>query len=1397
MSLARYINEETIKVLNSPQYGQIFEEQDLKNLITEIMVPTISSLQSNTGTLLPELHIYTFNGDYVGSIYDNKLILERDSNSLLIDVRQVFKVANIRRGSYKIVFNLMAPIFGRPGSESTSANWPIFAREISPDRTEVKLTITDTSQSTALQQFREYVNILAKNDILNNLVINFGNNQVYKVLKIRFDKNDQNVFYLKLYKPINPEVEDLAKAFMAVEAMDPYIDTVILTEKVAESPGTQLKGPNFDIDVDDWQSQATIFQSWNDLLDTNATTAQRIVDGVISGSGQATLNIDYTDFNNFVFYSSAEERVENFVYKMKLIESYSVDNSNLVASSGSGSEFVSSNYNVNLNRIDNLLTGFDPFERWLYYHDTGSIFTHGISGSITPWPKYMSGSMMYNHHVTSSLAVDWYSSSVAEAQVYDKQNVNSLWWSIPEHVLMDPNNDQYVTFVNMVGQHFDVMYSYVHALTQIHNKDEHPERGPSGDLLYHIAKSFGWNLQNTRQLSSLWLYKLGTDELGQHLTSSNMDVLPHEEQTRQIWRRIVNNLPYLLKTKGTSRSIKALMSIYGIPQTLISIKEYGGPGIDSEKPILIEDTFAYALNVDSGSYIKIPQDEVTARWYGWGNGRWCAVSGSGVEVTRTPDTYEFRFDTRISGTLGAQPLFTMTSGSSQDVVAALSLVSSYELEGSASISGSEHYGKILFETFGATPQYEYSDWLPIFDDDFWTIRIYNEEPISGSNIHNRIHIARASDSLYGRIAQESVVSMSADAYTVDTVWLAGGSGSAFLQANTATTHTFTGSAFSGSLQGYKEYYTLYDNDTFYNHVLNPRAYHTSTATGSFYSLYRYIPFGLDLQREDRTINTFESSSHPDQDGQTPTLHEYVNFVGDQQSQYEIVNETFYSEAPIIGGNTLRGEKIRIEDSELKFQLDPVLRAERSEYDQKPTDTNRLAIVFSLADQINRDIINHTGYEDLDGWIGDPEEQFNEHYQSLLINSNEYFRKYQQYNDINSFIRILSLYDYTFFEQIKQLTPGRADLIAGILLEPHILQRPKVVLQKRPTTRNPQWEDTIRYIPSQSGKFPSYKTEFEIPKEVDIEWDYNSGSINLAYDHDMEWFYESGSIGNPFFISGSECVYKSGSIEVIDGFTGVTSSRTQVINTPRPDCRYKKKECQYDAFLIKDSIVSNSRLDTTELWYTSSFVQTVSESLNLSNVNTIPFKYGQAIDINEYISQSFGTISGSEYFVRIYARPFDTGSNAGKINIILNGVEKETQRVFYRKSGSMEWVNEQRFRFTGSGNDELQVKAEGTKLVIYTVEVYKYVTKWVEQWIEQTYRQYRIARNCVYTPWHYQIDECSARNRSRFVGSKLEGPGINIDSPNTIDGGPVVRITKTNPNSISTNNGGSEGNLRLE
>lgn len=1449
MSLQKYINFEKIISATAPVYGELYTKEDYQVLQSNELYTVIKSVSE--GSLFTEIHVYTLNGDYLGSSYDSNLLLDGESNSLFVDTNEVFKGLGITKGSYRIVVNIFIPVYGRPGSQTHA---PVFIDEISPDRNEIKLILKQGANKIQFQQFTDFVFSYNFVTLLNFLSINFGGNNTHRILNIRFDEKDPLVFYIKIHGELSDSVLEYDSAWFGVEVADSYIDNVILTTTPDLPVLNKLRGPKFDIDVDQWDSNSTIYQNWNQLLDANAPTAQRIIDNLISGSGQATINIDYTDFNNYVFYSSAIERLSNFKRKIEQIELYNKDIkviNNTVSGSQSLPTFSRRSKDTIQKRIDNLVSAFDPFERWMYYHQSGSIFTHDISGSITPWPKYELNDKYILHHSTSSISQNWFSSSFNLAKEYDLHNQNSLWWSIPEHILMDSNNSEYITFVNMIGQHFDIMYMYVNALTKIHEKDEHPERGASNDLLYHIAKSFGWNLQNARGLSSLWLYKLGTDNTGSFQSSSGLKILPHERQTQLIWRRIVNNLPYLLKTKGTDRSIKALMSIYGIPQTLLSIKEYGGPGIDSDTPISIENMFTYKLNMNSNNdeQIRIPQDIVSASYYGWGNGSWCDANSGSAIVPRYPDTYEFRFSTKQSGSLGAIPLFVKRNSQTNfphpySINTALSLVSALELTGTASISGSANYGKILYESFYGGG-YQYSKWLPLFDGDLWTVRIYNETPISGTILNERIHIARASDYLYGRIAHESAMSMSGATETdgIDYTYLGGrigrytyglGLSGSILNDNTSTPHDFDLTWFSGSVQGYKEYYTIYNNDTFYNHVLNPGAYNVDTPSGSYYSLYRYYAMGGDVQRFDHTTQLYLSSSHPDR-SKIPTPAEIVSYSGNQESQYESINETYYSRVPKIGGIPIRNEKIRIEDNFLRYELSPESRGEVSEYDDKPTDTNRLAVVFSTADYLNRDIANHMGFSNLDQWVADPEEEFESEYKTLRSEKNNYFQKFNQRNDFNAFIRILSLYDYTFFEQIKQLVPGRADLITGILIEPHILDRSKVQISRRPKITNPQWDKTIKYVVSQSGAFPTYKTEIKYKQTTEFKHFYETGSVELNEKINTNYNYLESNVQDPFNILLKAKQEESGTIKIRDPYeTFVSGSVIKQIDKMRPDCRYSRKTCYYDGYPIKYSLFKGSQLESGSLryWPSSSdnptyFVNEQTSSYKWDNVvGEYRFKHGLHMPVGTVISQSVSTVKDRRYLIRVYAAPYTSGSEfefypnynyqynvlSAFVSPITGPVKSLTELETIRPiiSGSKTWLREHRYYMTGSGQDiisfycgeYLESGMPNTRegIFLFTVEMHEWVSPWQEGWARKAYElggYTYVKEGCVLDDWYYQINECSSQNNSRFVGSKLVGPGVNIDSPNTVDGGPVVVIQTTNPNNISFGLGGAEGNLRLE
>ena len=172
---------------------------------------------------------------------------------------------------------------------------------------DIKVTL-----SKQYNQFKRYTN-KKYNKGCSNLVLNLGSNNIF---------SGQNI-YLKLYDALPTDIVEKQRAWISQEDKRPYIESINVYPEVIAQTFTPIQGPNFEIDHDYAMKTETDFQSWNELLDTTTSTTQQIVDRYFSGSlSGINLNINYSKFDNFIKYSSAEERLKNFRYKLQLVEYY-------------------------------------------------------------------------------------------------------------------------------------------------------------------------------------------------------------------------------------------------------------------------------------------------------------------------------------------------------------------------------------------------------------------------------------------------------------------------------------------------------------------------------------------------------------------------------------------------------------------------------------------------------------------------------------------------------------------------------------------------------------------------------------------------------------------------------------------------------------------------------------------------------------------------------------------------------------------------------------------------------------------------------------------------------------------------------------------------------------------
>lgn len=1431
MSLERFTNNIEILQSNKRLQGLYISNEDINSLNYKLAY--LGDVSTNN--LIVESHLYNNSGNYLNSIYNTPYKYYSEYKDFSFDLATLFDSLNILSGEYKISMSFLINLLGE------SKNPPLSLAEISPDRTEVKLVVKKSYLDSfpnirqEVEYFKEVAGFIRSQERLNNIAVNFGRNYIFNVVNIKVDCEDDLVIYCKLYAPLLDDIALNSLCYVSLKVLEDYIENVVVRTEESGGDVTILRGPKFTDCSPLESSNETDIKNWNNLLDSDSLSASRIINSVLSGSNDVDLNLDFTDFKNFVLYGSAEERLKNYDYKLKLIEYYDSEKSNISTQPANSSSYVSNLLDTYTNRKETLISNFDKFEEFLYY-STGSLFSYDITGSISPSPKYIASNKLVNYSVTSSQYTSWYTSLIEDAKEYDRTNYSSFYFNTPDHILRDPNNSQYILFIHMVGQHFDNIYNFIRKLTDIHRRDEHPERGIPNELLPYYIRSLGWKIQNTKSLSDLWLYKLGVDASGSLGTPvGELASKSHQSLSEQVWRRIVNNLPYLLKTKGSTRSIRALFSIYGIPFTLISVKEYGGPEVDEENPpILAEDKFQYLLNLDGDQYIEIPR---------------LLVTSSFDDTVQIPQTTEFRFRTDYKSAPSMSLWAIEESGSRNNILHNLEIV-----KYTSSLYGQDTYGYLRYSgsSFEST-----SSLLPLYDNDIWTVRMYSDYPIySGSLFTGKLNIdvAKSSDFVENRVSLSSSFYVSSSVN--DMLYSLGATSSIEPFGHTVVFGGTTGSnstRFSGSVQSYREYFGSFSKKVFEQHVLNPSSYHSTAFSSSYDQLYRYYPLGVDNLRFDHSIKTELSSSQPNQIFYGRNTAQMVNFSGSQSQQYTAKTETHYRYYPSLGANNPKSNKIRLESSKLVRQLSPDRRAEVSRYDKEQKDSNRLAVVFSPTDQINKDISNQFGSYNFENFIGDPEHGTLTTYPDLRAANEEYFKKFTKANDIGKFIEVFSLYDYSVFEQIKQLVPARANLVTGVLVEPSILERSKIkrtfpeinVLQKETVLPSSRPEFTPRYIDIPQGILelpieleverskelaviePSLGLEVDREKmvsefstniEVEVERSKNVGQeslLTLSFDNNntgVKNYTGEISTTDNYEISGDSSLF-------IDSFGKATTVRGDVVTV--------KKDIIENGQIVRQPFSNGDVVTTTETFtykrdgqtYTvtitdDKFVPFTAEAQSLKrNIDTNNYldieKYGvgsfyvysSSVEVNFDINQLtndnyifyFTTIepdisvvtelsaSSFQEFLNTYNYNVYTGKNVIYKNLDLGSVVGT-----YHITGSRIYDNVKKYNYFYSSSGEFiqgQTSPNMLKSPVYLSNRTGSKSDYIRELDYAINKEYKAFYSSSLEYANYQHFTDGSIARSRFEGSKLVGPAINVDSPNTVTGRPVVTVTILNENDI--------------
>jgi hypothetical protein len=489
-----------------------------------------------------------------------------------IDPEKTLRSKGFTGGSFNIIYRFL-----RNELSSSADTRSYLLKEISPDRTEVRLVNNFIGNDDLLNLLTEFKNRPNKG-YFQDFYLNFGSNVLSIANNIILDNTKAKYELLvNLYEPLPPQIQLREPLWIVTQPADPLAFNVQFQPDVVVPKvyNPTIKSANFNVPIKDKTNNSTQPISYSQLITSSLVSSYQQINSYLAEKG-INISIDYSNFENFIHFSSARSRVENFAYKVQLIKKYYAD-IDALKTAGS-TPLVESNILYLNNKIDDTIKNFDGFEYYLYFE----------SGSTT-YPKLTTTPPYVLRPWGSTVVNNWYSSSIMSASIYDENNKDYLINTIPDYLREDPQNDPYKIFVDMMGQQYDNIWIYYKDVTNRYNGDNRLNYGISKDLVADAVRSFGLNVyQNNFSSVDLFNAFIGYNpdnklrEANPPIVDNYISVsqeslnIPLDDVNKEMYKRIYHNLPYLLKSKGTVAGLQNIISMFGIPNTVLTIREFGG-----------------------------------------------------------------------------------------------------------------------------------------------------------------------------------------------------------------------------------------------------------------------------------------------------------------------------------------------------------------------------------------------------------------------------------------------------------------------------------------------------------------------------------------------------------------------------------------------------------------------------------------------------------------------------------------------------------------------------------------------------------------------------------------------------------------------------------------------------
>lgn len=912
------------------------------------------------------------------------------------------------------------------------------------NRLPITINLSEPIIATANQFLQDILDVYVDEERELKTLLNYGEDRQSVALAYRrgpFDINGIESIQLKLLQPVPEDITTNTSVFLSREVAKTVIDKVRVrfTPELDATPYLRPKNLKAKTDLSTGRFLKNVTLNKLQLKSGSVGLTDQYQNRNFEDElfrqwysydfNSSELNIDFTDYSNFVFYSSAAMRLATFREKLKQIESLEAKRNQILATytantASAGIIFLKEKSEEVSLQKENIIRSFDRYEQYLFFTPSGSTSAYSSSfdyvdggteyNALGYWPK--SGSNLYS--VASDTAVEWFDTQYAIAQRFDEFNENNLINTIPTYLREDHESSPYLTFVTMIAQMFDNVKLYIDQYPYIYSRNLDPNEEISKDLVNDIAESIGFTFPTLDSVYNLTDNILGTNSAE-----------PRRDLAAEIYKRLLHNMPFFTKAKGTKTALETLLKTFGITPQLLTVRELATP-VSSSYQVFDEYTTGLDFDENKISYIRLP------------------ILTSG----RTPTTLQFNC------TVAKNKTMTLLTG---DEKWALNVVRHPTID---------TIGRFEISSGSTNTTIVSSSYYQLFGDELLNITIKNYLN-TASFYFTQVD---GDDIVFSQIVTETnkFSSLWADTQYV----YMGGAGARVINR------------YDGTLDEIRLWGVPLSDEVIQKTAFDPGSNAGDTYSDATNYLYVQHSFNKNAATLLPTTNAILNESPYKDIANTPSLETLFSFnlTGSDFIRY---NRSVKQDVPLVGSSVYTTNKVVVAP-EPKFINDSNgLRLYRNKSIVQPEQKrfnrgrNKVVLAMSPTDIVNQNIIRNFGLENINAILGAPTTLYTTFDKSLSVLKNHYQQYYYVDVNTNKFIRILSDLSSVLNQVVDYFIPSKATVLKGIIIEPNILEQVKIPPIKNIRFYGKDTRKTNNAPGSLTGSKADYGATFNLSKEI--------------------------------------------------------------------------------------------------------------------------------------------------------------------------------------------------------------------------------------------------------------------------------------------------------------------------